>query len=217
MADDDTPDPSSDSFTPKVNDLADSISCVVSAGLLPFLVPLDSLHEDPDNANGHDETSLAAISESYTAFGQQKPIVVNALGKVVAGNGQYEVARRMGWTHIAAVVGDFDGDELKELAFAIADNKTAQFAEWNFPNLAESLRSLESTEWAAATGFDADEIKKIAEGFSPDKAADEDNDTSPQMGELEFRIVIDCHSEEHQRQLLEKLENEGLSCRPLMS
>ena len=50
-------------------------------------VPVDSLHNDPANVRKHGEQNLAAIKASLARFGQQKPIVVNADGGVIAGNG----------------------------------------------------------------------------------------------------------------------------------
>ena len=45
-------------------------------GLEPLLRPISELKQDPDNARAHDEKNLAAIRDSLTRFGLQKPIVV---------------------------------------------------------------------------------------------------------------------------------------------
>jgi len=73
------------------------------AGLVGGLVPLAEIHVDPKNARAHDDRNLAAIKGSYEQFGQQKPIVVDKAGKILAGNGQYEGAKALGWTHLAVV------------------------------------------------------------------------------------------------------------------
>ncbi len=46
---------------------------------------------------------------------------------------------------------------------------------------------------------------------------DEASGTEPQLGGLQYRIVIECDGEGHQGELLERLEAEGLRCKPLMS
>jgi ParB-like chromosome segregation protein Spo0J len=141
----------------------------VNQQLHNLLVPISSLHEDPDNARAHDERNTRSIAESYSTFGQQKPIICDALGRVIAGNGQLEAARDMlGWTHIACIRFD-DEDEAKQMAFALADNKTAELATWNFSNLSETLAQLQNDqELLDATGFAEFEIEPLlAADWSP--------------------------------------------------
>jgi hypothetical protein len=42
-------------------------------------------------------------------------------------------------------------------------------------------------------------------------------DTSPALGDLAYRLVVECRDEAHQAELLQRLEAEGLSCSPLIS
>ena len=100
------------------------------------IVPIDSVSMDPANARKHDERNLTAIRDSLRAFGQQKPIVVDQREIVVAGNGTLEAAKRLGWTEIAIVRTTLD--QTQATAFGIADNRTAELAEWD----GEVLRSL---------------------------------------------------------------------------
>src|SRR5512143_3461487 len=101
----------------------------IAEALHPLAVPIDSLHEDPANARvGHD---LARIAASLQAYGQRKPIVANRLqdGKIEAGNGTYRAARQLGWTHVAVVF--VDDDPATAAAFGMADNRVAEFSEWD--------------------------------------------------------------------------------------
>lgn len=65
-------------------------------------VPIDSVRPDPRNARRHGPPNLAAIRASLEAFGQQKPIVVDAEGIVRAGNGTLEPFGGSGTQIIAA-------------------------------------------------------------------------------------------------------------------
>lgn len=95
----------------------------VTPALEPLLVPVDELWPDPANFNVHPEENLAEIERSYRRFGQLKPIVAREDGMIVAGNGQYTVALRLGATHMAAVrAADLSPEELK--LYGIADNAT---------------------------------------------------------------------------------------------
>lgn len=42
-------------------------------------------------------------------------------------------------------------------------------------------------------------------------------DPSPKLGDVEFRVVVDCKNEADQAELMARFEKEGLVCRPLMS
>ena len=99
-------------------------------------IPIDEPTPDPANARRHGERNLEAIIDSLKAFGQQKPIVVDRRGIVVAGNGTLEAAKRLGWTEISVVRSDLDPTQ--STAFGIADNRTAELADWDD----EVLRSL---------------------------------------------------------------------------
>jgi hypothetical protein len=115
-------------------------SCVVTPRLKSFLTPIERITADPANLRKHPETSIAAIMASYKRFGQQKPIVVDEQGVTVAGAGQLEAARRLGWTHIAVVRSDLAGVE--RIAYAIADNRSAELSDWDEEALARTLGAM---------------------------------------------------------------------------
>ena len=102
----------------------------VAPGLEPLLRPVADLRLDPANARAHSERNVQAIADSLARFGQQKPhVVITSDGVVVAGNGTLEAARLLGWTQIACVTTDLEGGDVR--GFAIADNRTAELAEWD--------------------------------------------------------------------------------------
>jgi ParB-like chromosome segregation protein Spo0J len=102
----------------------------IAEALRPLAVPCDGLVLDPANARKHGASNLEAIKGSLTVYGQRKPIVANRRsGTVIAGNGTLEAARALGWTHIAVVF--TDDDPVTAVGFAIADNRTAELAEWD--------------------------------------------------------------------------------------
>lgn len=124
-------------------------------------VKIDSLTFDPANVRKHDEKNLSAIKASLNRFGQQKPIVVDANGVVRAGNGTLAAAKALGWKEIRIVRSSLAGSEAT--AYAIADNRTAELAEWDDDALAQTLAALqiEDDELAIATGFDLSEIERL--------------------------------------------------------
>ncbi len=111
---------------------------MIAKSLKKFAVDIAGLKFDPNNSRAHSKKNLAAIRESLKRLGQQKPIVVMANGTIIAGNGTVAAAKELGWTQVAAVV--FEGTKKQAAAFALADNRTAELAEWDFKELAKQLK-----------------------------------------------------------------------------
>jgi len=111
-------------------------------------VPVDSLTHDPKNARKHPEANLSAIAKSLSEFGQRKPIVVTGDGVVVAGNGTLQAARDLGWDMIASVQVPDDWSDEKVQAFALADNRVAELAEWDAVALMEQANVLSGKGFA---------------------------------------------------------------------
>lgn len=125
-------------------------------------IAVADLSLDPSNVRKHSRRNLDAIKASLRKFGQQKPIVVDAKGIVLAGNGTLTAAKELGWTEIQIVRTELAGVEAT--AFAIADNRTAELAEWDEDGLANVLQSLkvDDADLLAATGYDAAEVDKMS-------------------------------------------------------
>lgn len=124
-----------------------------------LLVPLHALKTDPTNARAHGDRNIEAITGSLREFGQQKPIVTRRDGTVLAGNGMLEAARGLNWTHLAAVPTDLDGK--LATGFALADNRTAELAEWDLKALAAALHGLEGTDLIGKLGWSTFELEPI--------------------------------------------------------
>jgi ParB-like chromosome segregation protein Spo0J len=110
-------------------------------------VNINSLTPDPANARTHDEKNLSAISNSLKKFGQRKPICVTPDSIVVAGNGTLEAAKSLGWTEIVIARTPVGWSWEQIRAFALADNRTAELAEWDDKVLADQLLELDANGW----------------------------------------------------------------------
>lgn len=147
----------------------------VAEGLEQYLVDLAGLRPDPANARRHPERNLEAIKASLERFGQLKPVVALEDGTVVAGNGTLEAARRLGWARLAAVT--LKGrDAARARAYALADNRTAELAEWDGALLISAIEDLEDAgEDPAALGFEPADLKRWRQD-PPDQFDDVDDD-----------------------------------------
>lgn len=130
-------------------------------------VPLSDVLPDPANVRLHSERNVLAIKASLARWGQQKPIVVGPDGVIVAGNGTFEAARQLGWERIDIVRTTLEGAE--RVAFAIADNRTAELADWDLSRLGPELRALhaESAALSEAAGFSVEEMERMVGLMEP--------------------------------------------------
>ena len=64
---------------------------------------------------------------------------------------------------------------------------------------------------------DADASLVEAAGFDFSKLVNRDEADEPTLDEQAFKLIVDCGNEQQQRELMERLEQEGYKCHPLMS
>ncbi len=137
----------------------------IAEQLQHLALPIDTLSPDPANARKHSQRNLDAIKASLQRWGQRAPVVVQKQGMIVrAGNGRLEAAKALGWSHLAAVV--VDDSSIEAVAFAIADNRTAELAEWDQEVLAQLLDSLPEDE-LDSTGFTSEELGSLLDEITP--------------------------------------------------
>jgi hypothetical protein len=127
--------------------------------LLPLVRPIAGLKIDPRNARKHPSSNLDSVKQSLLTSGQVKPIVVVADGTIIAGNGLVLAAQALGWMKIAAVTYP---DAKTARRYALADNRTAELAEWDDDMLADEMKLLlDDGVDLTDDGWAADEIAKL--------------------------------------------------------
>jgi ParB-like chromosome segregation protein Spo0J len=124
------------------------------------LVPIEELRCDPDNARRHSRKNIESIKNSL-GLKQQKTIVVQPDGMVLAGNGTLKAARELGWTELLVRVTELQGAEAR--AYALADNRTGELATWDGEKLAGELTSIKKLDLKAfdGTGFTERDLGKL--------------------------------------------------------
>jgi ParB-like chromosome segregation protein Spo0J len=148
----------------------------IAPALHSLAVPTASLELDPRNARLHGERNMATIKASLEKFRQVKPIVTRGK-RVVAGNATLRAFRELGWPLIARI----DAEHLspaEAAAYGVADNRTAELAEWDLPELSGILAELPA-ELRPATGFDDDELAALLKRVGGPEAPDDFPDVDP--------------------------------------
>jgi DNA modification methylase len=129
------------------------------------------LRPDSRNARKHGKRNLATIRASLEQFGQQRAAVIRSDGTVLAGNGMLEAARELGWTDLAVTVVPDGWSDEQARAYALADNRTGELAEWDVAVLDEHLVELE------VAGIDIEALGfELPESEVP---TDDDDDVEP--------------------------------------
>lgn len=97
-------------------------------------VKVAELQPHPDNYNQHPARQVAELARSLEQFGQPKPLIVWQ-GKILAGEGLWRAARKLGRERLRAV--DVSGvwPEAQALAYLAADNETARMSDPDYEAL----------------------------------------------------------------------------------
>ena len=92
----------------------------------------------------NNRNAIDKVKESIKRFGFNNPILIDTAGVIIAGHTRYASAIQLGYDEVPCIVLDLDPKKAKE--FRIVDNKTAEFAEWDFSKLVPELRELDLGE-----------------------------------------------------------------------
>lgn len=113
--------------------------------------------EDNPRRNDH---AVEAVAESIRSFGFNVPILCDQNLLIIAGHTRWKAAQKLGLSKVPVIM--IEIDDAKRRAFAIADNKTAEIAEWDFPKLKEVLDKLRSEDIEIKSlGFIDEEIRRL--------------------------------------------------------
>ena len=121
-----------------------------------------------DNNPRLNDKAVPAVAESLKEFGWQQPIVIDRDGVIVAGHTRYKAALELGWkTAPCKYADELTPEQIN--AYRLADNKTAELAEWDAEKMAEELAKCADFDMSAF-GFDEEEPE------DPDEIIDDEYD-----------------------------------------
>lgn len=105
------------------------------------LLATSMLRPNPRNARTHSEKQIHQIKASIERFGWLVPIIVDSAMMIAAGHGRWEAAKLLGASEVPVIRAEFLTDADRR-AFALAENRIAQFSGWDDKLLAEELNAL---------------------------------------------------------------------------
>ena len=125
-------------------------------------VAIETITPYENNPRKISDKAIQVVANSIEEFGFKQPIVVDKNNVIVAGHTRYRAANRLGLTRIPVLMADDLTDE-QITAYRLADNKTAEFSEWDFGQLDEELGEIFELDMAdfGFSKMDADLDKRF--------------------------------------------------------
>jgi len=128
-----------------------------------------------DNNPRVNDHAVDAVVESIKRYGFNVPILHDQNMRIIAGHVRWKAARKLEMDTVPAI--QLSLTAAQRNAFAIADNKTAEIADWNYDALADILKDLPEQEIdLSSLGFseaELDVILKPEEDFDWDTFKDD--------------------------------------------
>ena len=112
------------------------------------------------------DAAVDAVAASISAFGFKVPIVIDKNGVIVAGHTRYKAAKQLGLDTVPCIIAD-DLTEEQVKAFRLADNKTAELADWDFDLLDLELADINLDMELFGFEFDEDPVEVTEDDYEP--------------------------------------------------
>lgn len=148
--------------------------------------------EPYENNPRKNDNAVAYVAESIRQYGFKVPIVIDKDGVIVAGHTRYLASIQLGLESVPCIIAD-DLNEKQIREFRLVDNKTAEYAGWDFDLLEIELEDLDFEGYDF--GFDIEQID-IDES---DLDSDEEKNS--------VVVTINCGDQWNYEQIKERLQN----------
>lgn len=142
------------------------------------IIPLDRIKPYEKNPRIND-SAVAAVAAAIKEFGFRKPIVVDRDNVIVCGHTCHKAAQQLGLEKVPVhVAEDLKPEQIK--AYRIADNKTAELAEWDWDLLPIELDELRASDYdLGLLGFGEAELAKLLNPGAHEGLCDPDEVPAP--------------------------------------
>jgi DNA modification methylase len=139
---------------------------------------LEDIKPYDKNPRSNDQ-AVAAVAASIREFGFRQPIVIDERSEIVVGETRYKAARQLGLKKVPVhVATGLTPAQIK--AYRIADNKTAELADWDPELLTQELVDLRDLDFNLdLLGFSEDELQGLLDGDASIGLTDPDDVPEP--------------------------------------
>lgn len=150
-----------------------------------------------ENNPRHNENAIDKVAESIKEFGFTNPILLDGDDVIIAGHTRYEASKLLGLEEVPCMyLTDLSDEQVK--AYRLVDNKTGEFANWDFNALSKELAEIGGDIDMSLFDFPEDEFN--VDDFNTDFDL-------PEGGQSEIRTMNFTLHVEQQNKILEAMES----------
>jgi DNA modification methylase len=154
---------------------------------------IKDLKHDHKNARKRTDRSAALIAESLKRFGAARSIVIDEDGRILAGNGTVEGAKKAGIDKVRII--EAEGDELiavrrtglsedEKVGLALADNRSSDLSEWDNEMLRQLSEEHDLTPWFEDDELLAEVLDAVEGKTDPDDVPEAPEEPITKPGDL---------------------------------
>jgi site-specific DNA-methyltransferase (adenine-specific) len=157
------------------------------------MASIDDLKSDHKNARRRTDRSSSLIAESLKRYGAARSIVIDEDGRILAGNGTVEGAKRAGIGKLRII--ETEGDELiavrrsgltedQKVGLALADNRSSDLSEWDNDMLRKLSEEHDLKPWFEDDELLAEVLDTVDGNTDPDDVPEPPADPITKLGDL---------------------------------
>lgn len=162
------------------------------------MTSIKDLKSDHKNARRRTDRSATLIAESLKRYGAARSIVIDEDGRILAGNGTVEGAKKAGINKVRVI--EAEGDELiavrraglsedEKVGLALADNRTSDLSEWDNEMLRQLSEEHDLEPWFEPEDLDAllndaEQLAPVEGNTDPDDVPEPPADPITKPGDL---------------------------------
>lgn len=172
-------------------------------------IPLSEIIPYENNPRNND-TAVDYVANSIKEFGFKSPIIIDKDNVIVCGHTRARAAEKLGLTTVPCIIADDLTDEQVK-AYRLADNKTAEYAEWDFTALQAELDELSMDFDMSDFGFDMAEQTAQEINDTEDTKYTKKTDIPQYQPTGEKVEISELVNQSKTKELLEKINSSGIS------
>ena len=119
---------------------------------------VEDIREYGNNPRRNDK-AIDSVLASIRKFGYINPIIVNQDNVILAGHTRLKALKKHGQKEVEVLQLQHMTEE-QEMAFRIADNRTAEFSEWDNDLLTAEMKEITAEDWEEF-GFKPEQLRKM--------------------------------------------------------
>ena len=154
---------------------------------------IKDLKSDHKNARRRTDRSASLIAESLKRYGAARSIVIDEDGRILAGNGTVEGAKKAGIDKLRII--EAEGDELiavrragltedQKVGLALADNRSSDLSEWDHGMLRQLSEEHDLTPWFEDDELLAEVLDTVEGNTDPDDVPEAPEEPVTKPGDL---------------------------------